>query len=126
MEKKRAWLYCRVAHPDLEALEFQKAHPTSYAKRHGFTIAGITAEHGSGLDFSRAGLRDMLVDAENGDADFVIVANLSRLGRDVPKADGFIHWLRERGVEVVCADGTVTQTYTDISAKLMKVSGVAP
>lgn len=122
MEKNRAWLYCRVAHPDLDALELQKAQLTDYAKRHGFTIAGITAEHGSGLDFSRAGLRDVLAAAEDGEADFVLVANLSRLGRDVQKTDGCIHWLRQRDVEVVCADGTVPQTYTDILAQLMKAA----
>lgn len=125
MEKNRAWLYCRVAHPDLEALELQKTYLTDYAKKHGFTIVGVTAEHGSGLSYSREGLRDVLVAAEDGDIDFVLVASLCRIGRDVQKTAGCIHWLRQRDVEVVCADGTDTQTCTDILALLIKASGVA-
>lgn len=122
MDKNRAWLYCRVAHPDLEALELQKTGLTDYAKKHNFTIVGITAEHGSGLDFSRAGLRDVLVAAEDGDIDSVLITNLPRLGRDLQKTDSCIRWLEERGVSVVCMDGTVPQTCTDTLAGLMKAS----
>lgn len=123
MEKNRVWLYCRVAHPDLEALELQKTGLTDYAKNHKFTIVGITAEHCSGLDFSRAGLRDVLVAAEDGDIDSILITNLSRLGRDLQKTDSCIRWLEERGVSVVCMDGTVPQTCTDILAGLIKASG---
>lgn len=122
MEKNRVWLYRRVAHPDLEALELQKTGLTDYAKKHNFTIVGITAEHGSGLDFSQAGLCDVLVAAEDGDIDSVLITNLSRLGRDLQKTDSSILWLEEHGVSVVFMDGTVPQTCTVIFAGLMKAS----
>ena len=56
MECKRAWIYCRVAHPDAHALATQQAALEAYAGQHGFEIVGITTEQASGLDFSRRGL----------------------------------------------------------------------
>lgn len=125
MNDKRVWLYSRVAYPDMGELEFQKTHLIDYAKKYGFSIVGVTAEQGSGLDFSRAGLREVLVAAENGEIDCVLVENLSRLGRNCVKANGCIQWLRDRGVDVICADGTLIETYTEILAKLIEVSGVS-
>ena len=55
--------------------------------------------------------------------DLLLVADLSRLGRDVVKADAYLRWLEDRFVEVVCADGTVPQTATEILYELMKASG---
>ena len=43
----------------------------------------------------------------DGKIDFLLVANLSRLGRDVGKMDAYLRWLEDWFVEVVCADGTV-------------------
>lgn len=119
MNRKRAWVYCRVARPDPDALESQRLHLLDYADRQGLSIVGVTAENGSGLDYSRIGLCDVLVAAEDGLIDVVLVQKLSRLGRDVIKTDGCIHWLRQRDVDVVCADGTVPQTSSDILAHLV-------
>ncbi len=48
MNRKRAWVYCRVAHPDPDALESQRLHLLDYADRQGLSIVGVTAENGSG------------------------------------------------------------------------------
>ena len=125
MDKKRVWIYCRTAYPDLTALEAQKVHLTDYANKQGLSIMGITAEHGSGLNFSRAGLCEVLEAAEDGRIDCVLIKNLERLGRDLVKTDGCIRWLKERAVEIICADGTVPQASTEILAHLMQASGVA-
>ena len=124
MGKKRVWIYCRTAYPDLTALEVQKVHLTDYANRQGLPIVGITAEHGSGLNFSRVGLCEVLEAAEDGRIDCVLVKNIERLGRDPVKTDGCICWLKERDVEVICADGTVPQTSVELLAYLMQISGV--
>ena len=55
MEKKRAWIYCRVAHSDAHALAAQQASLEAYAETHGFEVVGTTAEQASGSDFSRQG-----------------------------------------------------------------------
>lgn len=124
MDNNRVWVYCRVAYPDMDALELQKMHLINYAREHGFSIVGVTAEQKSGLDYSRTGLREVLVAAEDDEIDFVLVKDLSRLGRDVVKTNGCLHWLKARGVDVICADGTSMQPCEAIMTKLMEASGV--
>jgi DNA invertase Pin-like site-specific DNA recombinase len=123
MEKQRAWIYCRVAHPDAHALAIQQASLEAYAEANGFEIVGTTAEQASGLDFSRRGLAEVSNVVDAGEVDLLLVTDLSRLGRNVVKADAYLRWLEDRFVEVVCADGTVPQTASEILHELMKASG---
>ena len=58
-----------------------------------------------------------------GKVDLLLVTNLSRLGRDAVKTDAYLRWLEDRFVEVVCADGAVPQTATEILHELMKATG---
>ena len=122
MENKRAWIYCRVAHPDAHALAIQQASLEAYAEANGFEIVGTTAEQASGLDFSRRGLAEVSNAVDAGEVDLLLVTDLSRLGRNVVKADAYLRWLEDRFVEVVCADGTVPQTASEILHELMKAS----
>ena len=122
MEKQRAWIYCRVAHPDAHALAVQQASLEAYAEVNGFEIVGTTAEQASGLDFSRRGLAEVSNVVDAGEVDLLLVTDLSRLGRDVVKTDAYLRWLEDRLVEVVCADGMVPQTATEILHELMKAS----
>ena len=123
MEKQRAWIYCRVAHPDAHALAVQQASLEAYAEVNGVEIVGTTAEQASGLDFSRRGLAEVSNVVDAGEVDLLLVTDLSRLGRNVVKADAYLRWLEDRFVEVVCADGTVPQTASEILHELMKASG---
>ena len=125
MEHKRAWIYCRVAYPDAFALAAQQASLEAYAEKQGFEIAGITVEQASGLDFSRRGLAEVSSAVAAGEIDFLLVAHLSRLGRDVTDVDAYLRWLEDQFVEVVCADGTIPQTSTEILLTLMKESGIS-
>ena len=122
MEHKRTWIYCRVAHPDAHALAVQQASLEAYAEVNGFEIVGTTAEQASGLDFSRRGLAEVSNVVDAGEVDLLLVTDLSRLGRNVVKADAYLRWLEDRLVEVVCADGMVPQTATEILHELMKAS----
>ena len=123
MEKQRAWIYCRVAHPDAHALAVQQASLEAYAEVNGFEIVGTTAEQASGLDISRRGLAEVSNAVDAGEVDLLLVTDLSRLGRNVVKADAYLRWLEDRFVEVVCADGTGPQTASEILHELMKASG---
>ena len=124
MEHKRTWIYCRVAHPDAYALAVQQAGLEVYAEAHGFEIVGITAEQAGGLDLFRRGLAEVSGAAADGKIDLLLVADLSRLGRDMGKTDAYLRWLEDQFVEVVCADGTVPQTSTEILHELVKASGI--
>ncbi|NCE65108.1 recombinase family protein [Pseudoflavonifractor sp. 524-17] len=125
MERKRAWIYCRVAYSDAHVLAAQQASLEAYAEVHGFEVVGTTAEQASGLDFSRRGLAEVSGAVAAGDIDFLLVANLSRLERDVGKTDAYLRWLEDLFVEIVCADGTTPQTATEILHELVKASRTA-
>ncbi len=124
MERKRTWIYCRTAYPDAHALAVQQASLEAYAEKQGFVIAGITAEHASGLDLSRRGLAEVSGAVDAGDVDLLLVTDLSRLGRDVEKVDDYLRWLEDRFVDVICADGTVPQTSMEILHEMLKASGM--
>lgn len=118
---KRAWIYCRTAQPDATALEAQKEHLTAYARGRGFTVAGVTAEHGSGLDLSRAGMQEVSNAAEKGLMDIVLTKDVTRLGRVIPAVADYLDWLKSRHVEVVCMDGFTLEDYTaDTLRKLVE------
>lgn len=125
MEHKRTWIYCRVAYPDAHALAIQQASLEAFAEKQGFEIVGTTAEQASGLDFSRRGLAEVSNAVDAGKVDLLLVTNLSRLGRDAVKTDAYLRWLEDRFVEVVCADGAVPQTATEILHELMKANGAS-
>lgn len=42
MERKRARIYCRVAHSDAHALTVQQASLEAYAEMHGFELVGTS------------------------------------------------------------------------------------
>lgn len=125
MEHKRTWIYCRVAYPDAHTLAVQQASLETFAEKQGFEIVGTTAEQASGLDFSRRGLAEVSNAVDARKVDLLLVTNLSRLGRDAVKTDAYLRWLEDRFVEVVCADGAVPQTATEILHELMKATGVS-
>ena len=87
-----------------------------------YKVVGTTAEQASGLDFSRRGLAEVSGAVADGKIDLLLVADLSRLGRDVGRTDAYLRWLEDQFVEVVCADGAVPQTATEILHELMKAS----
>lgn len=114
MNRKRAWIYCRIAYPNAAFLEIQEKNMIDYAKAQGLSIAGVTSEHGSGHDFSRDGMKAVSHAIEAGGVDVLLVKDLSRLGRDMEEMDVFLRWLKKHNVTLVCADGTMPQTYEDM------------
>lgn len=124
MKNKRTWIYCRVAYPDAHALAVQQTHLEAYAKEHGFEVVGTTIEQASGLDFSRRGLGEVSAAVATGKVDILLISNLSRLGRDLKKTVIYLHWLEDQFVDVVCADGMVPQTQTEVLHRLLEASNI--
>ena len=93
---ERAWIYCRVAYPDMDMLETQKRSHIDYAQKNHFTIVGITAEQGSGLDLSRKGLMEVFDAVNDGKLDVLLVKDLARLGRNWTEVYDDLGWLKER------------------------------
>ena len=152
MKCKRVWIYCRTAYPNAVSLAVQEQYMIDYAKAHGFLIAGVTSEHGSGLNFSPQCIFESCLQMdcsashhcsrlpeqspvrkswlwshaiEMGEADALLVKELSRLGRDVEETDVYLHWLKKHNVTLICADGTVPQTALHFDDSLRHANPVA-
>lgn len=125
MKAKRTWIYCRTAYPDAHALVVQQRTLEAFAKQHSFEVVGITAEHAGGLNYSRRGLVKVSSAVEAGDVDFLLVTDLERLVRVLMETDSYLRWLEDHFVDLVCADGTIPQTSTEILHNLIKHHGMS-
>lgn len=114
MNSKNAVLYCRTAHPAPVALDAQKRALAGYARENDFQVVATIAEYGYGWDYSRKGLKEICRMAETKEIDVVLVANIDRLGRDTAQTVEYLCCLKDRHVDVICADGTaITQKELD-------------
>ena len=114
----RAWIYCRMAHsgPDSAGLlAMQRRQLEACAKEHGFEIVGYSSDVGSGLTFNRPGLLDFLDAVYDEAADVLLLSDLTRLGRDMGRADQFWQLLRGRGIGIY----TAVNGEIDLSMKVM-------
>ena len=68
-DKKRYWLYGRVASPDKWALENQMIYLRSFAEKYQLNVVGESQDEASGLTFDRPGLNDFLEAVRQGQAD---------------------------------------------------------
>lgn len=100
----RVWIYCRVAHPDGMALMLQKEQMIEYARKQGWEIVGITAEHGSGLDFNRKGLKEVLEVVKAERVGIVLVKNTCRIARDMCRIMACVDEMDEHGVKLMTID----------------------
>lgn len=88
------------------ALTMQKKNLIGYALTNGMTVCGVTAETGSGTRLSRAGIDEINREIENGKIHSLLVKDITRLGRDMFQVMNYIEWLKEKGVELICMDGS--------------------
>lgn len=99
---QKAWLYCRIDAPEDThgALKDQKEKLDGYARQMGFEVVGSSEDCGSGLNFDRTGLKEVLNAAKTGKMDVLIVHSVSRIGRDTTKTTDFIRQLNGCGLKV--------------------------
>lgn len=103
-QDNRVWIYCRVAHPDDLALTFQQEKLLDYAKKQGWEVVGITAEQGSGLDFNRKGLKEVMEAVKAERVNIVLVKNTCRIARDTCMIMACVDEMDEHGVKLMTAD----------------------
>ena len=100
--QQRAWIYCRIDAPEDThgALKGQKKELINYAEQMSFVVVGESEDIGSGLDYDRAGLAEIMKAAGDGKMDVLLVKKLDRLGRDTAKLLEIIKGLDKLGVEI--------------------------
>jgi DNA invertase Pin-like site-specific DNA recombinase len=101
-EKKRAWTYCRIDAPEDQhgCLKGQRKELLDYAEQMGFEVVGESQDTGSGLNFDRNGLTEVMEAASEGKMDVLLVVNVSCLGRDTARTMDFIRGLDQLGIEL--------------------------
>lgn len=102
MDKKSAWIYCRIDAPEdvHGALKGQYERLETYAAQMGFTVVGSSQDMGSGLNFNRSGLQAVLEAAKAGSFQYLLVDSVSRIGRDMTKTTAFIKILKDCGISI--------------------------
>lgn len=118
----KAWIYCRVAHPDLFALESQEARLVMYAKQHGLSITGVISEMGKGISLHREGLEKVTHALETGQAKTLLVCNLSRICRRSKDMEAYLDRLEHQKITLICTDGTEPNPYRTIYRSLTKLA----
>lgn len=100
--QKRAWIYCRIDAPEDThgVLKGQKKELMDYAEQMGFVVVGESEDIGSGLDFDRAGLAEVMNAAGDGRMDVLLVKKLDRLGRDTAELLEFLRGLDQLAIEL--------------------------
>ncbi len=102
MDKKSAWIYCRIDAPEDThgALKGQYERLEIYAAQIGFTVVGSSQDLGSGLNFDRPGLQTVLEAAKAGSFQVLLVDSVSRIGRDTAKTINFIQAISDCGISI--------------------------
>ncbi len=123
MERKRTWIYCRVAHngPDsVKLLEEQRHRLEAYAKENGFEIVGCSSDIGSGLTLDhRPGLLEFHTVAMEGDVDILLLCDLARLGRDLDRVTRYWYLLSDFDVSIHTANSG--EVNLSIAAMIRKI-----
>lgn len=102
MDKKSAWIYCRIDAPEDThgALKGQYERLETYAAQMGFAVVGSAQDLGSGLNFERPGLQAILEATKAGSFQILLVDSVSRIGRDMSKTIEFIKTVMDCGVSI--------------------------
>lgn len=102
MEQKRAWIYCRIDAPEDThgALKGQYEQLERYAEQMGFAVVDSSQDLGNGLRLDRPGLQVVQEAAKAMDIQVLLVASISRIGRDVAQTAEFVRSLSDCGVRI--------------------------
>lgn len=101
---KRVWIYCRTGSQDEKSLLYQRDKLADFAKEQGWEIVGITTEHGSGMDYNRKGLKEVMEAAKAKQMDIALAKSTCRIGRIAHKTMECMNQMDRHGVKLMIAD----------------------
>ncbi len=106
IKNNRVWIYCRVAHPNERALQFQQEELCKYANTKGLEIVGVTAENGSGREMNRKGFQELMEVIRAERMDIVLVKSMDRIGRDMSTVMYCLDEMDEHEVQLMLSNNT--------------------
>lgn len=66
----------------------------------GFEVVGSSEDIGSGLDFERTGLKEVMKNAADGEFDVLLIKKLDRLGRNTVKTLELLRVFDQLGIRI--------------------------
>ena len=118
---RRVWLYCRVAHPDSDALEMQERKLREFAYQQRWSVEGISTDQYVGTTLCRPCLAELSKAVTDGRMDTVLVLNLCRLCRSSEDMTFYLNFLRKHGVDLCSVeDKENASLYIEINNALRK------
>ena len=126
----QAALYLRLSREDKmqdesNSITNQRILLTQYAKEHHISIAAEFVDDGiSGTKWERTGLQDLLLAAEDGWIDTVLIKDLSRLSRDYIRTGELLeYWFPSHGIRLISVTDRIDTLY-DTSDKYLSLRAV--
>ena len=101
---KKVCLYCRLALEDQAKLDSQIENLKNFAKQKDLEVVKIISEFGSGLNFERKGLTELVEIAKSKQVDMILTKDVARIGRDYTKMFEFIDNIKKH-IEFKTVDG---------------------
>ena len=120
-QKNRAWTYCRIDAPEDThgALKGQKKELMDYAEQMGFEVVGSSEDLGSGMDYERSGLAEVMKAAEEGRMEILLIKKLDRLGRDTAETLELLQGFRQLGIQLYSPlEGEIRMDYRSHSLSM--------
>ena len=112
-------LYERLSRDDeldseSNSISNQKKLLEDYAKQHGFmNLMHFTDDGISGTQFDRPGFLSLMKHIESGQVEYLLVKDMSRLGRDYLKVGQIMDILRQKGVRLIAVNDGVDSARGD-------------
>ena len=107
-QKIRVLIYCRLAHNDSMGMECQKAYLRRWAAENSCTVVGEITEIGSGIQLDRPGLAEVMRAVQEKRMNALVMRKLDRLARRPLDVYQLMEQLKEKGIDLICADENLT------------------
>ena len=105
----RTAIYARTACPNETKLNWQVQVLQGLAAKLGLNVTHIIRETGSGLDFERTGLHELMGLVEQHEIDTILMTSLDRIGRDAMKVLAVLETLDKYGVKLIIQGGDTVE-----------------
>ena len=115
VEKKRAAIYCRVSTAmqgaaDYSSLEVQEDQLKGFCKGKGWDVVDVFKDTKSGGTLERDELNNLLVEAEKGKYDVIVVTKIDRLSRSLMDFKNITKRFNDLGLDFVSATQNIDTT----------------
>ena len=114
----RIVIYARTACPNEAELNWQVQVLQGLAANLGLNATHIIRETASGLDFERQGLRKLMGLVKAHEVDIILMKDLARIGRDIPKVIATLESLDKHGVKLLILGGDTIEESNPLCALL--------